>query len=467
MPFYHFLIQNAIPGVFAGVSALLLAAWLRGTPARPIEPRLPGSDGSPAQDTLAAGPPNLNGILTRMDGEAAALEGAWPCFRGPHSSGVSAELTPLARRWDIGGPKVLWSVELGEGYAGATVDRGRVTVLDYDRAQQADALRCFSLADGREIWRYSYPVKVKRNHGMSRTVPAVTEQFAVALGPLGHVTCVDAASGEFRWGLDLVQEFGSEIPQWYAGQCPLVDGGRVILAPAGPEALLAAVECDSGRLAWKTPNPRRWKMTHSSVVPMNSHGRKMYLYCASGGCAAASAETGELLWETDQWRIQIATIPSPVVPDGDRVFLSGGYNSGSLMLQLREENGRIAASVLYRLAPAQFGATQHTPIFHQGFIYGVRPDGELVCLDPDGKTLWASGPRHRFGLGPFLVAGDLLYALNDTGRLSLIEAKPEGFRLLAEAQVLQGHDSWGPMALAGGRLLARDFTRLVCLDVSE
>ena len=26
---------------------------------------------------------------------------------------------------------------------------------------QADALRCLSLADGKEIWRYSYPVKVK------------------------------------------------------------------------------------------------------------------------------------------------------------------------------------------------------------------------------------------------------------------------------------------------------------------
>ena len=34
-----------------------------------------------------------------------------------------------------------------------------------------------------------------------------------------------------------------------------------------------------------------------------------------------------------------------------------------------------------------------------------------------------------------------------------------------QAQVLTGHDSWGPMAMAGGRLILRDLTRMVCLDV--
>jgi outer membrane protein assembly factor BamB len=56
--------------------------------------------------------------------------------------------------------------------------------------------------------------------------------------------------------------------------------------------------------------------------------------------------------------------------------------------------------------------------------------------------------------------------MNDAGKLSLVEDSAARFNLLAQAQVLQGRESWGPLALAGGRLLARDFTRLVCLDVS-
>jgi outer membrane protein assembly factor BamB len=72
-----------------------------------------------------------------------------------------------------------------------------------------------------------------------------------------------------------------------------------------------------------------------------------------------------------------------------------------------------------------------------------------------------------FGLGPFLYADGLFFVMNDSGKLSLVEGSPSRFNLLAQATVLTaGHESWGPLALAGGRLLARDFTRLVCLDVA-
>jgi outer membrane protein assembly factor BamB len=135
------------------------------------------------------------------------------------------------------------------------------------------------------------------------------------------------------------------------------------------------------------------------------------------------------------------------------------------MLQLKDEGGKLVPQTLFRLKPEVFGATQHTPVFYRDHLYGVRPGGEFVCLDLSGQTLWASGSKQRFGLGPFVVADGLAFALNDSGKLSLMEASPGAFRLLAQAQVLQGQDAWGPMALAGGRLLLRDLTRLVCLEV--
>ena len=49
----------------------------------------------------------------------------------------------------------------------------------------------------------------------------------------------------------------------------------------------------------------------------------------------------------------------------------------------------------------------------------------------------------------------------------LLRASSEAFRVLATARVLDGHDCWGPMALAGGRLLIRDLTRLSCLDLRK
>ena len=101
--------------------------------------------------------PVLAGKLVRSDGQPADLPGAWPQFRGPNRDGISPETASLARAWQPSEPRELWAIDVGEGYAGAAVLNGRVYLMDYDRDKKQDALRCLSLADGREIWRYAYP----------------------------------------------------------------------------------------------------------------------------------------------------------------------------------------------------------------------------------------------------------------------------------------------------------------------
>jgi outer membrane protein assembly factor BamB len=453
-----------LPAALALAAVGALAFWLASHSPLALKRRVPGTDQDPSSQLGGANPVIL-GKLTRGDGRPAALPGGWPQFRGGNRDGISDEAAALARSWLAAGPRELWSLEAGEGYAGAAVLEGRVYLMDYDRPARQDVLRCLSLEDGREIWRFGYPVSVKRNHGMSRTVPAVTRECVVAMGPKCHVVCLDAVSGELRWGLDLVHEYGTTVPPWYAGQCPLIEAGAAILAPGGKGALLLAIETATGKRLWQTPNPRGWKMTHSSIMPLEVGGERQYVYCADNGVAGVSARDGSLLWETTDWKISIATVPSPLPLEGGRVFLSGGYNAGSLMLEISQENGRFKARTLFKLGPEIFGATQHTPILLKDHIYGVRADGKFVCLSLEGKVLWTSGAGRQFGLGPFLAADGLVYAMNDTGLLRLIEARPDKYVQLAEAQVLRGRESWGPMALAGGRLLARDLTRLICLEV--
>jgi outer membrane protein assembly factor BamB len=413
--------------------------------------------------TAKAGPEF--GKLIPGKGAPADLPGLWPWFRGPDLDGVSREQTSLAQSWPSGGPRVLWSVPMGEGYAAAAVQGGKVYVLDYDTKARGDALRCLSLADGVEIWRYFYPVKMKENHGFSRTVPAVSGKYVVSLGPRCHVLCVDASTGAKRWSIDLVAKYGTKEPLWYAGQCPLMDGERVILAPAGPDALMIAVDCETGKAQWTAPNPMRWTMTHSCVSLMTFDDRRMFVYFGSGGVAGVSADDGQLLWTTDAFRI-VTTVPTPVIlPDG-RIFCSGGYNAGSMMLQVKGKGGKYSVDVLYRLKPGVFGAAQTTPIYYNSHIYGVRPSGELVCLDEGGKVLWAS-TGENFGLGPLLIAEGMIYVIDDNGTMTLALANEKGFTRLAKAKVLPGPEAWGPMALAGGRLIVRDLRKMVCLDVSQ
>lgn len=110
---------------------------------------------------------------------------------------------------------------------------------------------------------------------------------------------------------------------------------------------------------------------------------------------------------------------------------------------------------------------QHAPIRYHDHLYGVRADGKFVCLTLDGKVVWASGSGQQFGLGSFILANGLILSMNDSGLLRLIEALPQKYTLLAQAQVLKGRESWAPLALAGGRLIVRDLTRMVCLEVGR
>ncbi len=467
-------------GVAAGLSGLLamlvLGWWIAFDPTREFGELRPDMDGAPDAATLAAAEGVSIGELGQtFDGVAADLPGSWPRFRGASFDNISSETTRLASHWPEAGPEILWSIELGEGHAGPAVRNGRVYVLDYDEEGQADLLRCFSLADGSEIWQRGYRVKVKRNHGLSRTVPAVDDQYVVTMGPRCHVMCVDATSGDFLWGFDLEKDFGTTSPFWYTGQCPLIDDSVALIAPAG-EVLMMGVACSSGEILWQTPNPGGWEMSHTSIMPMTLGGTKMYVYSAIGGMAGIAAEgeeRGTVLWSTTEWDHSVLA-PSPLVlPDG-RIFVTAGYGAGSMMFKVSEHNGTFSVAKLLEYKPNDgLASEQQTAILFDGHLFAIQPKDagalreQLVCYHPDDCTnlVWSSGKAVRFGLGPYLIADRKLFVLSDDGVLTLAEATTQGFRPIAKAKILDGHDAWGPMAIVGRRLLLRDSGRMVCIDI--
>ncbi len=466
-------------GTLAGLASSLavgaaLVWWMSADPTRALVARRPGMDG-PGQAKSVDESVTVGESFETFDGTPGGPSGSWPAFRGPARDNVVPGAT-VSEHWGPDGPQRLWSIALGEGHAGPAVADGRVFILDYDEQKRSDALRCFSLADGREIWRRSYRVRLKRNHGFSRTVPAVEGRLVVSVGPRGHVMAVESDTGRLLWGLDLEKEYGSAIPLWYSGQCPLIDDGVVVLAPAGRQALLVGVEGTTGRALWSVPNTHGWQMSHTSVMTMALGGRRMYVYSALGGMvgvAADGADRGRVLWETTLWS-QAVLAPSPLILPNGRLFVTAGYGAGSMLLQVSPAAEGFSVSEVGRFPPtAGLASEQQTPVLFDGHVFGIQPKdagaqrNQLVCYSAgDVRTpVWVSGPTHRFGLGPYLVVGDRLLILDDDGVLTLAEASTTGYRQLAQAQVLDGVDAWAPMALVGGRLLLRDTRRLICLDL--
>ncbi|MBN1782053.1 PQQ-binding-like beta-propeller repeat protein [bacterium] len=468
-------ISQISAGLFTAIAIWTLAWWFSTDPTSDFVVHGPGMDNRDSLSVKTA-KVDIGAQFARFTGTAADLPGFWPRFRGAYYDNISMEALPVSNSWE-NARDPLWSVPLGEGHAAPVVAGGRVYVLDYLEQEKADALRCFSLADGREIWRRWYPVRIKRNHGMSRTIPAVADSFVVTIGPRCHVMCVHAESGRLFWGLDLEEEYETEVPFWYTGQCPLIDGGTAVLAPGG-KALMIGVDCATGVTLWETPNPESWTMSHSSIMPMTLRGHSMYVYCFNQGVAGISAEEesrGRLLWQCTAWSHSVIA-PSPLFLGDNRILLTAGYGAGSMVIQIQENDSLFSAVVLQSCAPdSGFASEQQTPLLYRNAVFGVLPKdagpvrNQFVCADASDITRfkWTSGPANRFGLGPYLIADDKIVLLNDDGHLTVLKASLNAFEVVVHTKVLSGHDAWGPMALAGSRLLLRDSRQLVCIDLLQ
>lgn len=472
-PRNSFLAVSGTVVVCTVAAILALFFWLNHNPALALRAEVPGHDGLPTGSAAKKAKVDLAGIFESFDGKPSGAPGAWTNFRGADYSNVVTDGPKLADTWSEGGPKVLWKVPVGDGYASPAVLDGRVYLMDYDQTKRMDTIRCMSLDDGKEIWRRAYGINIKRNHGMSRTIPAVTKDYLVVMGPKCHVVCLDTATGDFRWGIDLQADYGTVEPLWYTGQCPIVDSGVAVIAPCGKDVLMMGVDCATGEVKWKVPNPNAWNMSHASVVPMTVLGKPMYVYGALGGMVGVSAapdSAGTLLWEIP-WDAKVVA-PSAVPAGDDLIFATTGYGRGSRLLKLSESGGTISVEVVYDKAPDQILACeQQTPIFHDGLLYGIMPKdagslkGQFVCYKPDGTLVWSSGQDNRFGLGPFILADNKFYLLGDEAELTMVDATKQQYVQLGHADILPGHDAWGPFALAGSRLLLRDMNTLACVEL--
>ena len=66
------------------------------------------------------------------------------------------------------------------------------------------------------------------------------------------------------------------------------------------------------------------------------------------------------------------------------------------------------------------------------------------------------------------MADGMFFTLDGkSGVLRLLEASTKEYKELASAQILEEEDVWGPLALSNGKLIIRDMSQMVCLQVGS
>ncbi|MGE5610764.1 MAG: PQQ-binding-like beta-propeller repeat protein, partial [Bacillota bacterium] len=250
----------------------------------------------------------------------------WPQMRGPGRGEVSPE-TGLAREWPAGGPKVLWTIEVGVGFAGAAVRDGEVYLLDRVEDRQ-DVLRCLDLNTGKELWSVAYEAVGTLPYNGSRNVPTVDEKYVFAVGPFGHVNCVDRKTHGVVWSAHLVNDFKdpavdreepaknraeklmrAQVPEWGVTQSPLLYEDLVIVGPQTQKVGLVAYEKATGKVRWKSGYIGRNWYSHVSPTLVKLGGVDQVIMLAQPSdpekapkdappaiVSAVDPRTGEILW---------------------------------------------------------------------------------------------------------------------------------------------------------------------------
>ena len=414
---------------------------------------------------------------------ARAPAGDWPQWRGAERDGVWQE-TGIVEKFAGPQLKLAWRAPISNGYSGPTVAEGRVYVTDrVTQPLEQERVLCFDAATGAPVWTHAYECvyeEVGYRDGPRASV-TIANGLAFALGTMGHMRCLDAATGTLVWKKDPGLDYEIALPIWGIAAAPLAEGALVIAQlGARPDACIVAWDQRTGEERWRALND---DASYSAPIVIEQAGERVLVCWTGAHVAGLNPATGEVHWKyATPPKKEILNVATPVAKGG-RLFLTAIYD-GSYMLRLRQDV--LAVETLWRRQGKDERHTDalhamiSTPLIQGDYVYGVDSYGELRCLEAEtGDRVWedlTAVPKARWGTIHMVRNGGRIWMFNELGELIIAELSPGGFREISRAKLIARTDGqlsvrggvcWSHPAYAGKCVFARNDVELVCASLAN
>ncbi|MES1212980.1 MAG: PQQ-binding-like beta-propeller repeat protein [Singulisphaera sp.] len=388
----------------------------------------------------------------------------WPRWRGPHGDGTwRAPALPDA--WPADGLKTVWRQPIGGGYAGVSVTDGRVLVMDrQQQPAEVERVLAFDAATGKLLWTREYPVAYgKLDYGNGpRAAPTIHDGHVYTLGAVGHVLCLDLATGRQIWAHDCVAEMHAKIPDWGLAASPVVWRDLVICHVGVPGGSLVAFDRQSGKEMWRASSDPAGYAT--PIIVQRPYGPQLVAWTPENVLGIA-LDTGKVDWQIPYKVTYGVSIATPIAR-GDLVFVTG-YWEGSKTIRLGQ--GPADAELLWEDAK-QLRGLMSQPLERDGYVYSLDKQLGVTCFElASGKKLWDDGnrltPRGRNPQVTMVWLGDSdrTISLNSEGELVLARFTPDGYQEQSRTKIIG--PTWAHPAYAGRHVFARDDAELVCVEL--
>jgi outer membrane protein assembly factor BamB len=376
----------------------------------------------------------------------------WPTWRGPGSSGVSAErglpvewsdTTGIAwkrtfRGLGISSPIVWNDVVVLTSQAGSgEVRQGPRLVQGGDAAEAGERplvapgaaagqvsflVTALDRRTGSRAWEFELPAEgplpsVHEKHNLASPSPVTDGERVYAWFGTGQIAAIDT-SGRLVWKKHLGADYGAFQINWGHGSSPAVhDGVLLLLCYHERTSYLLALDARTGAVKWKADAPTG-VTSYSTPLVVEAEGRREVIVNSSEGVSAHDLATGERLWhiaETNRF-----PVPMPV-QHGGVVYASRGYRSSPYMAIRPGGKGDVSTSHVLWRSPSG-GPYISSLVYYEGLIYMMGDVGVLSVIDAsNGERIFQERLGGVYTASP--VAGDgKVYLLSEDGETIVLSA---------------------------------------------
>jgi outer membrane protein assembly factor BamB len=212
---------------------------------------------------------------------------------------------------------------------------------------------------------------------------------------------------------------------------------------------LAALDRDTGQIAWRTQRPAI--KSYSSPFVAQVAGKPQLLICGCDQVASFNPDTGKLNWSCAG---TTESTCGTMVTDGEHVFASGGYPDRETICVRGDGSGEVVwRNRIQVYEPSMIVAGDH--------LFTVTDQGIAYCwVAATGEQQWRRRLGGSFSASPVLCNG-LILVSNSKGESFVFEASGGAFRQVAKNKL--GDDCYTSFALSNGWI----FTRVGVLDGSQ
>jgi outer membrane protein assembly factor BamB len=384
----------------------------------------------------------------------------WPAWRGPSANGLSRE-TNLPARWSKT-ENITWKLDLPEWSGSTAIIWGEHIFLNV--AQGTDLhLWAVDRTKGQPIWKrhLSGGNHQERKQNMSSPSPVTDGRHVWVMTGTGILKAFDFGGKEI-WTRDIQKDYGRFGLNWGYASSPLLHEDALFVQvlhgmKTDDPSYLLRIDKASGKTLWRVERPTKAirESPDSYTTPaLLRYGSATEIVLTGGDVVTGhDPATGKELWRSDglnptnnpAYRI----VASPLV-FGEMIYAPTRERP---LLALRA-GGRGDITTSHRVFSFDSGPDVPTPVTDGQYLYVVRDNGVMFCLDArTGKTIY--GPqRLRPGTysGSPVLADGRIYVTNEDGVTMVVRAGPK-FEVVAENDFAEY--TLSSLAISEGQLFIR------------